>query len=61
MKLCVMVVLQGEDAHPGMVFRVRLVLMMVVKVEVGWLGLPSQISCVLQAWDEVEGNILITK
>lgn len=27
-----MVVLEGEDTHTGMVFRVRVVLMMVVKV-----------------------------
>lgn len=56
-----MVVLQEEDTHSGTVFRVRLVLMMVVKVEVGWLALPSRISCIPQAWSEVKGNILVTE
>lgn len=35
--------------------------MMVAKVEVGWLALLSRISCILQAWNGVEGTILITK
>lgn len=59
MKLRVMVVLEGEDTHAGGVVRVRVVVMMVGKVKISQLVLPSWISHVLQAWNGVEGTILI--